>query len=117
MVSDFPHADRECYVITRDARPSNGSLHFYNGNLGELVGRLKYTEGKNIFVDGGSELIDSLLNDNLIDELIISVIPVLLGDGISLFKKGRSILALNLTGSKSFDSGLVQLHYVKNNRV
>lgn len=56
-------------------------------------------------------LIDSMLKANLIDEMIISVIPVLLGDGTRLFKEGRQLQAMALLDSKSFASGLVQLHY------
>jgi len=54
-----------------------------------------------------------LLKDSLIDEFIISVIPLLLGDGVPLFKKGRPELNLRLINSKHFDKGLVQLHYIR----
>jgi dihydrofolate reductase len=49
--------------------------------------------------------------NNLIDEFIISIIPVLLGDGIKLFKDGRLMNELKLVTSKQFVSGLTQLHY------
>jgi dihydrofolate reductase len=111
QVKEFPHADKESYIITRTARPGKGNVHFYSGNLKELVTKLKNKPGKNIFIDGGAEIVNALLNYNLIDELIISIIPVLLGDGLHLFKNGRIEQKLKLIASKSFKKGLVQLHY------
>jgi len=108
---DFPHADKETYVITRTPRSSIGKINFYTGNLKELVDRLKGEEGKNIFCDGGAEIIHELLKEDLIDEFIISVIPVLLGDGVRLFKDGRPKVKLLLISAKSFETGLTQLHY------
>jgi len=111
MGYDFPYNDKNTYIITRTARPSVGSAKFYTGSLKELVARLKSEPGKHIFVDGGAEIVNELLKDDLIDEFYISVIPVLLGDGISLFKSGRPEIGLKLISSKFFDKGLVQLHY------
>lgn len=113
MGYDFPHSDKESYIITRTSRPSIGSVNFYTGSLKELVFNLKSKAGKHIFVDGGAEIVNELLKDNLIDEFYISVIPVLLGEGISLFKGGRPEMKLQLINSTHFDSGLVQLHYIR----
>ncbi len=109
----FPHHDKESYIITRISRPSVGSVNFYTGSLKELVLNLKSKAGKHIFVDGGAEIVNELLKDNLIDEFYISVIPVLLGDGISLFKGGRPEIELQLINSTHFDKGLVQMHYIR----
>ena len=69
--------------------------------------------GKNIFVDGGAEILNPLLQDQLIDERIISVIPILLGTGVRLFKDGRPEQKLRLVQTRQFKTGLVQLHYVR----
>mgnify|MGYP003582825414 CR=1 FL=1 len=111
MGYDFPHADKDAYIITRTPRPSVGSIKFYTGNLKSLVDELKSTHGKNIFCDGGAEIVNELLTENLIDEFIISVIPILLGSGIKLFKDGRPEQHLELVSIKQFEKGLVQLHY------
>ncbi|HJV78439.1 MAG TPA: dihydrofolate reductase family protein [Paludibacter sp.] len=110
---DYPHTDKNVYVMTRTPRPAIGSTQFHTGNLKELVLELKDKKGKNIYVDGGAEVVNELLLDNLIDEFYISVIPILLGDGISLFKSGRPVLQLKFISSRSYNKGLVQLHYVK----
>lgn len=108
---DFPHADKDTYIITRSPRPNIGSVKFYAGNLKSLVIKLKSENGKNIFCDGGAEIVNELLKDNLIDEFIISVIPILLGNGTKLFNDGRPEQKLELVSTKQYDKGLTQLHY------
>lgn len=111
QVPEFPHADKNAFIITRNERPSIGKTHFYTGNLNELVSRLKKESGKNIFVDGGAEIVNELLKENLIDEFIISIIPILVGNGTKLFKDGRPEHILELVSTKQFEKGLTQLHY------
>ena len=109
----YPHTNKDLYIITRTARPTVGSTKFYTGNLKELVLELKAKEGKSIYVDGGAEVANQMLKDNLIDEFYISIIPSLLGDGISLFKSERPNLKLRLISTKLYNKGLVQLHYAR----
>lgn len=111
QVSVFPHADKETYILTRTAKDSIGNTHFYTGDLRELVQTLKAKGGKNIFCDGGADAANALLQLGLMDEIIISTIPVILGAGTKLFKEGIPERALQLLGSKSFSSGLIQAHY------
>jgi len=113
MGYDYSHTDKDIYVITHAEHPSEGNLKFYNGELKTLVAELKSNAGKDIYVDGGAVVVNELLKDNLIDEFYISVIPVLMGEGISLFNGGRPELKLKLVSSKSYNKGLVQLHYTR----
>jgi dihydrofolate reductase len=113
MGYEYPDNDNEVYIITRTVKPNYKTLKYYSGSLRKLVSELKSKQGKNIFCDGGSEIINEMLRDNLIDEFIISIIPIILGDGISLFKNGRPELNLKLIKSDAFDTGLVQLHYAR----
>ena len=82
-------------------------------DLTDLLSKLNSEEGKHIYCDGGAETIHQLLLDDLIDEMIISIIPVLLGNGISLFKGSLQEKKLQLISAKSFEKGLVQLHYIR----
>jgi dihydrofolate reductase len=107
----YPHTDKKVYIITRTKRPDVGNFQFYNGNLSQLVNELKSQSGKHIYCDGGAEIANELLSNNLIDELIISIIPVLLGDGVRLFKDGRPTQDLQLLSTKQFEKGLTQLYY------
>lgn len=109
--SHYDNGERNVYVITGTERPDVGKTKFRNGNLIELVRQLKSENGKNIYCDGGSEIVNQLLSEKLIDEFIISVVPVLVGSGIRLFKDGRPEQELELVWVKSFETGLLQLHY------
>jgi len=109
--SHYDNGERNVYVITRTARPTVGKTKFYTGDIAELILHLKNQPGKNIYCDGGAEIINTLLINNLIDEFIISVIPVLLGNGTRLFRDGRPEQLLELIQTKTFDTGLAQLHY------
>lgn len=111
MGFDFPYADKDAYIITRTARTNTGPVKFYTKDLKSLIDKLKSESGKNIFCDGGAEIVNELLKDDLIDEFIISVVPILVGNGTKLFKDGRPEQKLELISVKSFDKGLTQLHY------
>ena len=112
MGVDSPYGDREVYVLTRNAREHSGKTVFYSDDLRALVYDLKNKPGKNIYCDGGAEIIQQLLQAELIDQLTISIIPVILGSGIRLFDKIYPEQKLTLLESKSFTKGLTQLHYV-----
>ena len=109
----FPHADKKAYIITGTERPTLGQTVFYTGDIGELIKKLKGEPGKNIFCDGGAQIANHLLREDLMDEMIISIIPVLVGDGIRLFEDARPEQKWKLNLVKTFDTGLVQLHYKK----
>jgi dihydrofolate reductase len=109
--SHYDNGQRDVFVITRTQRPKVGRTTFYTGSLNDLVKQLKSENGKNIYCDGGAEVINELLKNDFVDEFIISVVPVLLGNGTKLFKDGRPEQLLEFVTAKTFDTGLVQLHY------
>lgn len=86
-------------------------MKFYNGPVEDLIRELRSQKGKNIYCDGGGEVVFELLRHFLIDKMVISVIPHLVGTGIRLFKDKRPEQNLKLTRSVSYPSGLVQLCY------
>jgi dihydrofolate reductase len=109
----FPYPDKKNYVFTRTERLNDHNpVKFITGNVPGFVSQLKKEEGNNIWLVGGGQINSILLNENLIDEMIISVHPVILGQGIPLFKE-RSLnnLPFKLIQNKVFDKGLVQLKY------
>ncbi|MGB7473903.1 dihydrofolate reductase family protein [Trichococcus sp.] len=108
---DFPHAGRDCYVLSRTERPSEGQIRFYSGFPDDLLDQIRSRPGKDIFIDGGSEAIDMFREKGLIDSYTVSIIPILLGEGIPLFKESNQELPLKLVEATTFDSGLVQLTY------
>ena len=111
QVEEFPHQDKKTYIITRELRESIGNVQFYSDDIAALIERLRAKPGKNIFIDGGAQVVKMMLHAGVLDEMIISIIPVVVGAGIPLFAKGIPESKLSLLSSKSFESGLVQLHY------
>jgi dihydrofolate reductase len=111
---EFPQAKTHtCYILSRENRTEEG-VHFYAGDPETLIRELKSKPGKDIYCDGGSQVVKALMAKNLIDEYIISVIPITLGDGIRLFAGGIGQIPLKLVEAKSYASGLVQLRYARN---
>ncbi|MDD3079667.1 MAG: dihydrofolate reductase family protein [Paludibacter sp.] len=108
---EFPHKDKDCFIVTRQRIEGKKHLTFYNGNLKSLIENIKSEILGNIFIDGGAEIVNILLQGKLIDEMIISVIPILLGGGVRLFGDDFPLQQLQLVDSYKFDSGLVQMHY------
>lgn len=110
-INEYPHPDKQTYVITSIEAPSRGNVHFYSKDLKSLITKLKSEPGKNIYCDGGAQLVNNLLKVDGIDEIIISRIPIILGGGTPLFHNNIPERNLKLISSKSFSSGLVQDHY------
>lgn len=106
----LPHQDKEVFVISRTRKGKNGHIQYYD-NVLDLINNLKNQEGKDIYCDGGAEIVSELLQNSLFDRIIVSVIPHLLGDGIRLFKDGNIEQNLKFKKAISFPSGLVQLWY------
>lgn len=100
-------------VFSHRAPPADlpPGVEFASGDIGTFVGRLREQPGKNIWLMGGGELIASFLDAQAIDELVISVVPVFIGDGIPLIARRHRYLPLELQSTERFEDGLVQLHY------
>jgi dihydrofolate reductase len=78
----------------------------------EIAG-LKQQPGKNIGMTGSATLVSSLLREGLLDELHLSVIPVVLGSGKRLFGTPGEKLPLKLLDFATFETGVLQLTYAK----
>lgn len=113
----FPYPDKKNFVFTREQRkPDHNPVTFITGDVGEFVRNLKLNEKDNIWLVGGGQINSILFNENLIDEIVISIHPVILGQGIPLFKdESLNNLPFKLVSNKSFEGGLVQLTYSLNN--
>jgi dihydrofolate reductase len=83
------------------------------GNAADEVTRLKQQPGKDIVILGSAMLASSLLVQGLVDEYRVILNPVLLGQGNLLFKDVRQKIALQLSGARSFRSGVSILYYQK----
>ncbi len=88
-----------------------GNVEFVEGDAAEYVRNLKEADGKNILLMGGGEIAGFFMKKGLIDELIVGIQPVALGDGIPLFSGPLEITELERTGVKLRRSGTVQVSY------
>ena len=100
-------------VFSRHAPPADvpSGVEFVSGPIGPFVTRLREQPGKDIWLMGGGELIASFLDEQAIDEFVISVVPVFIGDGIPLIARRHRHVLLDLHSTERFEDGLVQLHY------
>lgn len=96
------------YVITRRELQimANANITLYSGSLSELVNKIQKKTKKNIWLAGGGQLTQSFLKENLLDQIILSIIPVILGEGITLFGNVKKEINFALVKTKSYKSGI-----------
>ncbi|MBC7485951.1 MAG: dihydrofolate reductase [Cytophagaceae bacterium] len=80
-------------------------------HLTDNINKIKQQDGKNILIFGSPRASHSLLGLGLIDEFWLFVNPVLLGEGMPLFKEVKELTKLKLVETKIFSSGVIALHY------
>ena len=113
---EFPFKGKNCFVFTRNPiKAKDEHVAFVNTEVKGFIKHLRVKGKKNIWLVGGAAMVAEFLKCDAIDEFIISVIPVLLGEGIPLFRGNHDEKAVSLIGVKSFKSGVVQLHYKRKN--
>lgn len=109
----WPFVDKPTYVITRNATVAKRDVRFITENIIEDIVKLKNEEGKDIGLVGGGKLLKLFLNQNLIDEMIITTIPIILGDGIPLFPNDLKESRWYLESNTNYNNGVVQRVYKK----
>jgi len=101
------------YVFSRRPPPPSvpPGVHFVSEPIREFADRLRAQPGKDIWMMGGGGIIGAFVDEGAIDEFIITVVPVFIGEGIPLFVPRHRHVALRLLGVQPFPDGVVQLHY------
>lgn len=113
VVSDFdpwPYDGKRVVVLSSTLTSVCEKAELFKGDLLSLVEKLHADGSKHIYVDGGAT-ISQFLNMGLIDQMIISIIPIVLGAGIPLFSKIKEEKWGRLVSSQVYSNGLVQLRY------
>lgn len=108
VTSAWPYKGKRVVVLSRTLKEAEHGAEIFAGDVRILLAKLQSEGIEHIWVDGGDTIAQFL---DILDEIIISIIPVLLGSGIPLFPKEREELALKLIESKAYPSGLVQVRY------
>lgn len=101
------------YVVTHQPsiEKAGKGVNLYNGDLRALVAKIKGKTDKDICLFGGADLLTQFINLDLVDEVGISILPILLGEGIPFFGKINEWKRLTLIECKQFKSGIVVLNY------
>ncbi len=109
-VDVFPYKDKECYVFSRTPKEDTEYVSFVNKDIVLFSKELKSKSGKNIWIIGGGELLSDFIKEKLVDEIIVTIAPVLLGSGIPLFRQNDFQTLLRLNSINRFNQ-FVELHY------
>lgn len=109
-VQEWPYTGKRTIVLSRTLSSVREGVELYQGDLTALIDQLGNEGIKHIWVDGG-ETISQFLHLNLVDRMVLSIIPIMLGEGKSLFHPFKNELPCKLISSQSYPSGLVQMEY------
>ena len=106
-------ADDRHYVFSRRPPPRSvpSGVEFVAQSIGTFAKQLRDQRGKNIWMMGGGEIIAAFLDEGAIDEFIITVVPIFIGEGIPLIAPRHRFVPLRLRSVKRFADGVVQVHY------
>lgn len=113
----FPYPDKTNYVLTKSDSKDNEFVKFINSDIIEFTKNLLSQDGKDIWLIGGGKINTIYLNNDFIDEMIITMFPIILGDGIRLFENQPNEKKFNLSSIKKFDTGIMQIILTKNDKI
>ncbi len=110
---DWVYAGKPSYVLTcRPLATDHPDIQFIHTDIEGLVEAIEHHGHQRVWVVGGGKLAAALIDRNWIDEYIITLIPIILGSGISLYQSAAE-LPLNLVTAQTNSAGMVELHYKK----
>jgi dihydrofolate reductase len=107
----FPYKDKTNFVFTRGDRKESSFVHFISSDIPAFVKNLKDQQGKNIWLIGGGQINTILLENDLIDTMILTTIPIILGSGIRLFEGSVQPSHFRLSELKKYDNGFIESVY------
>lgn len=110
---EYPYQEKECFVFSKTLQSeTNHNVKFVGSDWKDFINTLRQSDGGDIWLVGGSAMIYYFMHHNFIDELILSIHPIILGNGIPLIVNDANLeTKLELKDVKTYDSGLVQLSY------
>ena len=108
----WAYGDTPTIVLTHRNLPiQRQNVELFSGHLNQLVSQHLKPGYKNVWMVGGPTLAKEFLRLNLADEIRLSVLPILLGDGIPFFDHIGKEQPLHLIEATAYQSGMVELHY------
>lgn len=112
---EWPYKGMDSYIATTDKKfqATTPETKIISSNIADFVNNLKKQSQKDIWLIGGGQLITYFLNNDLLDRMILTLIPTIIGEGISLFPDNPKETRWTLSNVEKFDTGVVNLTYEK----
>lgn len=108
----WPYSGKPTFVFTQRSLPCDrDDVILVTDPVETVLAKLDAQKFRHLWLLGGGALVSSFLQQDLIDDYIISTIPVILGEGIPLFPPPSPQVKLQLVSAKQYSSGLLQSHY------
>ena len=108
----WSYGDKPTFVLTnRNLSRTRDTIEFYSGDLAQFVNERLRPKFRTIWFVGGGVVCGECLRLGLADEIRYSILPILIGDGISFFERLDRDIALHLAEVKAYKSGMVELFY------
>ncbi|MEI6533516.1 MAG: dihydrofolate reductase family protein [Candidatus Roizmanbacteria bacterium] len=111
---EWPYKNIKTYVMTSRIIQADSHVEFVPGNLQNLIPTLKESSENNIYLVGGSDLVKSFIEEKLLEEIKLFIVPEVLGKGIPLFYKYQTQVIFKPIHIESYVNNMVQIHYVLN---
>ena len=113
---EWPYKGKPCWILSsRDLPVPEGEgvdVRIVDAKVSELHDEMIAAAGeRNLWVVGGCNVASQLADEGLLDEVLVTVVPVVLGEGKPLFDRRLPGGPMQLTGTTTFDSGMVELRY------
>ncbi|BAZ26146.1 bifunctional deaminase-reductase-like protein [Kalymmatonema gypsitolerans NIES-4073] len=109
---EYPYKGKQSFVFSKTVQAKDNNVEFVNGNWEGFINTLRQSNGSDIWLVGGAQTIHYFMKHGFIDELILSIHPIILGNGIPLIVNDPSLeTALEFKDVKTYDSGLLQVSY------
>lgn len=105
-----PYPGKRVVVLSNSLESVREGMELYRGDLAQLAAKLHAEGARHVWIDGGVT-ISQFLAAQMVDTMTLSVIPILLGDGLPLFNVIGKEIPCRLIASRGYESGLVQLNY------
>lgn len=107
--SDWPYKEKRVFVLSNSLETVNNECELFRGEISDLVSKLHREGLEHVWVDGGVT-ISHFLQHKLVDQITLTIFPILLGSGIRLFHQLPQ-MQCHLISSEAYPSGLVQQNY------
>lgn len=110
LSEDFPYADRPTYVLSRSEQPPAPHVQFTTEPVESLIPRLQQASDADLWIVGGGQLVQAVMEKRLLHEMEVAIIPKILGEGIPLFPEGTVPSNLKMMGTQTLGQ-IVSIRY------